>query len=179
LARRSGDVTAGFTLLEIILSLAILAGALVALGEVMRLADQNANNARDETTAEILASGVMDELLSGARELQTANQQNFEYEMDPPWVFSVLMESTSFNQMLRVGVRVEQPIESEKEPVHYELYRWIVNPDYVAQIEEQEAQIAADAAAAATRAATAPTGSTTGTGTGATGTTGATGGGGG
>ncbi len=39
----------GFTLLEIILALAILAGSLAALGEVMRMADQNASLTRDET----------------------------------------------------------------------------------------------------------------------------------
>ena len=61
-ARASGT---GFTLLEIILALAILAGSLAALGEVMRLADQNASMTRDESQAQILASSVMDELVAG------------------------------------------------------------------------------------------------------------------
>ena len=52
-----------FTLLEIILSLAILAGSLAALGEVMRLADQNASMTGDETQAQILAASIMDLLL--------------------------------------------------------------------------------------------------------------------
>jgi type II secretion system protein I len=152
---------AGFTLLEIILSLAILAGSLVALGEVMRLADQSAANARDETEAEILASSVMDELLSGARKLEVLTKKEFDFETDPPWVFSVSLDSTNHTELLRVGVRVEQPIDSEKEPVNFELYRWILNPDFVAQVEEEEAKIAADAAAAAAAAAqTMPAGAT-------------------
>ena len=57
----------GFTLLEIILALAILAGSLAALGEVMRLADQNASLTEDETQAQILAASVMDELVAGCR----------------------------------------------------------------------------------------------------------------
>ena len=56
-----------FTLLEIILSLAILAGSLAALGEVMRLADQNASMTGDETQAQILAASIMDELVAGSR----------------------------------------------------------------------------------------------------------------
>ncbi|MEX2317779.1 MAG: prepilin-type N-terminal cleavage/methylation domain-containing protein [Pirellulales bacterium] len=142
-------INAGFTLLEIILALAILAGSLVALGEVMRLGDQNASNARDETEAEILASSVMDEILSGVREYSVYDKQDFDYETDPRWLFSVVIEPTNFTELVRVGVRVEQAIDSEKEPVHYELYRWILNPDYVTQIEQEEAQIASQAAASA------------------------------
>jgi type II secretion system protein I len=172
-------VSAGFTLLEIILALTILAGSLVALGEVMRLADQNASDARDETEAEILASSVMDELLSGVRELHVYDKQDFDYETDPRWVYSVVIEPTNYPEVVRVGVRVEQPIESEKEPVHYELYRWIMSPEYVVQIEQEEADKAAQAEQAAAQAAAASSTSTSaGTGSGGTG-TGASGGGGG
>ncbi len=57
----------GFSLLEVVLALAILAGALAALGEVMRLGDENASAAADETRAEMLAESVMSEILVGAR----------------------------------------------------------------------------------------------------------------
>ena len=63
----------GFSLLEIVLALAILAGALAALGEVMRLGDQNAEAAGDETQAELLAESVMSELVVGARPLENVN----------------------------------------------------------------------------------------------------------
>ena len=42
LAQPAAHPVRGFTLLEIVLSLAILAGSLAALGEVMRLGDRNA-----------------------------------------------------------------------------------------------------------------------------------------
>ncbi len=131
----------------------------------MRLGDQNAIIARDETRAEMLASSVMDELLSGIRPLQACNQQAFDYEMEDPWVFSVIIESTNYADVLRVGVRVELPLDTNKEPPHYELYRWVVNPDYVTQIEDDEASIAEVAAETATRAATPASSSTNGTGT--------------
>ena len=59
----------GFTLLEIILALAILAGAMATLGEVMRLADQNATMTEGETQAQILAASLMDEFACGSREI--------------------------------------------------------------------------------------------------------------
>ena len=59
----------GFSLLEIVLALAILAGTLAALGEVMRSASQSAALASDETQAQLLAESVMAELLAGARPL--------------------------------------------------------------------------------------------------------------
>ena len=56
------------------LALAILAGALAALGEVMRLADQNAELVEGETQAQVLAESVMAELLSGARPLSSGQR---------------------------------------------------------------------------------------------------------
>jgi type II secretion system protein I len=142
-ARCSGNV--GFTLLEVILSLAILAGSLATLGEIMRLAEQNAGFAREETTAELLASSVMEQLLSGSRDVAATTKQPFEYQMTDPWVYSITTEPTSVQEVMRVGVRVELNIESRLEPPHFELYRWILSPQYVSQITQTEQRIAQDA----------------------------------
>jgi type II secretion system protein I len=122
----------GFTLLEIILSLAILAGALAALGEVMRLADRNATLADDETQAQILAASVMDELSAGSRELTTVDQVPFNSSDDPPWVFSIAMDQTAYDELVAVRVRVEQKMEAQLQPAHFELTRWMPNPNFIA-----------------------------------------------
>jgi general secretion pathway protein I len=121
----------GFTLLEIILSLAILAGSLAALGEVMRLADQNATSTRDETQAQILASSVMDELIAGVIPLGAVNQSPAAVESDPPWVFSIAMEQTGYTELIGVRVLVEQQTDPRLQPARFELVRWLPNPDYV------------------------------------------------
>ncbi len=121
----------GFTLLEIILSLAILAGSLAALGEVMRLADQNASNTRDETQAQILASSVMDELIAGVIPLGAVNQSPAAVESDPPWVYSIVLEQTGYAEMIGVRVLVEQQADPRLQPARFELVRWLPNPDYV------------------------------------------------
>jgi prepilin-type N-terminal cleavage/methylation domain-containing protein len=121
----------GFTLLEIILSLAILAGSLAALGEVMRLADQNATSTRDESQAQILASSVMDELIAGVIPLAAVNQQVSAVESDPPWVFSIALEQTGYAELIGVRVLVEQQADPRLQPARFELVRWLPNPDYV------------------------------------------------
>lgn len=121
----------GFTLLEIILALAILAGSLAALGEVMRLADQNAAMTRDETQAQIIAASVMDELVSGARVLTAVNQATCDEGIDSQWVYSVAVEQTGYVELVEVRVLVEQQLEAELQPARFELVRWLPNPDYI------------------------------------------------
>ena len=90
----------GFTLLEVILALAILAGSLAALGEVMRLAGQNAVLTEGETQAQILAASVMDELVSGARQLSSVSQASLLADTDPPWVYSIDIQNTQYDQLV-------------------------------------------------------------------------------
>jgi type II secretory pathway pseudopilin PulG len=117
-------------LLEIILALAILAGSLAALGEVMRLADQNSALTRDESEAQILASSVMDELISGARQLVDINQAPFNYDTEPPWLYSIVLEQTGYNELIAVRVLVEQDADPRLQPARFELVRWLPNPNY-------------------------------------------------
>jgi prepilin-type N-terminal cleavage/methylation domain-containing protein len=51
----------GFTLLEVILALVILGASLAMLGEVLRLANRNAEESRLEARAQILAASIMDQ----------------------------------------------------------------------------------------------------------------------
>jgi type II secretion system protein I len=121
----------GFSLLEIILALAILAGSLAALGEVMRMADQNASRTGEETQAQILAASVMDELVAGSRQLAAVSQAPVDSTDQVPWVYSVEVENTQYEQMVAVHVRIEQQLEARLQPAHFELVRWLPNPDYV------------------------------------------------
>jgi type II secretion system protein I len=121
----------GFTLLEVILSLAILAGALAALGEVMRMADRSASIAEDETHAQILAASIMDELSAGSRELTAVSQSALETGDDPPWLYTVEMGQTQYDELVSVKVRVQQDLEARLQPAQFELVRWMPNPDYV------------------------------------------------
>jgi prepilin-type N-terminal cleavage/methylation domain-containing protein len=127
-----------FTLLEVILALAILAGALAALGEVMRLADQTASLTEGETHAQILAASLMDELASGARQLSAVSQASLDANADPPWLYSVSLEDTGFQELVGVRVFIEQQLDPRLQPARFELVRWMANPDYVPPETESE-----------------------------------------
>jgi type II secretion system protein I len=148
----------GFTLLEIILSLAILAGALAALGEVMRLADRNAQMVRDESQAQILASSVMDELLSGARTASTVNQAAFDYNTDPPWVYSIAFDQTPYEELVLARVRVEQQLPPEQQPAHFDLVRWFPNPDYIATDTSQQSTTSSSSSSSSSGSGSSGTG---------------------
>jgi len=120
-----------FSLLEIVLALAILAGALAALGEVMRLGDQNAAAAGDETQAELLAESVMAELVVGARPIANVSGATIALETEPQWVLSIAVEATEFQELVAVRVSVAQQLAPELQPARCDLVRWFPNPDYL------------------------------------------------
>ena len=120
----------GYSLLEVILALAILAGAFAALGEVMRLGDRNAEVARDVTRAEMLAGSVMSELIAGARPLANSSAK-FNLATEPPWVYSIAVEPTEYIELISVRVSVTQDTAPELDPARCDLVRWLPNPDYV------------------------------------------------
>jgi len=123
-------MTRGFTLLEVILALAILAGSLAALGEVMRLADQNAAMSRDETQAQIIAASIVDEMVAGARGVTAVNRAAVDPNWDPQWLYSVALEQTGYDELVAVRVVVEQQTDVPLQPARFELNRWLPNPVY-------------------------------------------------
>lgn len=133
-------VPTGFSLLEVILALAILAGALAALGEVMRLGDQNAAAAADEAQAEMLAESVMAEILVGARPLTSVNGAALPLDDDPAWAVSVTVQPTEYVELVAVSVRVAQQLPPAQEPAFCDLVRWVPNPDYLPATSQQSTQ---------------------------------------
>jgi general secretion pathway protein I len=118
-----------FTLLEIVLALAILAGSLAALGEVMRLADRNAELVQGETQAQVLAESVMEEILAGSRSLTNVNGALFPLETEPRWQHWIAVEPTDRDELLLIRVTVAEQLPPELQPARFELVRWVLNPD--------------------------------------------------
>lgn len=116
---------AGFTLLEVILALVILGGALAIFGEVMQLANRNAVDARAETQAQLLAESVMDEILAGSIDASQANRQPLEVDDATSWLYSVVIGTTDFEGVLPIEVTVEQDLERKFNPVKFRLLRWL------------------------------------------------------
>lgn len=115
----------GFTLLEVILALVILAAALAMLGEVMQLANRQAVDARAETYAQSLAASVMDQVTSGAIDATAVSRQQLEVDDATPWVYSIVIGTSDIVGIMPVEVTVEQDIEARLTPVKFRLFRWL------------------------------------------------------
>jgi general secretion pathway protein I len=113
-----------FTLLEVILALVILGGALVVLGEVTQLASRSAMEARAETQAQVLAVSVMDQVLTGVIPRENASRQALEVEDDVPWLYSLTVGTSPITGIIPVEIVIEQDLEARLNPVKFRLVRW-------------------------------------------------------
>jgi general secretion pathway protein I len=118
----------GFSLLEVILALAILAGAVAVLGEIMAIAGRHAREAQAETRAQLFAASVMDEMLAGLTEVTQVSKQPLETTDTVPWVYSVTVNSTTITGLSTVEVLVEQDLESQFNPASFRLVRFYGEP---------------------------------------------------
>ncbi len=139
------SAAAAFTLLEVILALAILAGSVAVLSEVMSIASRSASEAQAEALAQMLASSTMDEMLSGMTELTNQSRQSLETDSVAPWVYSVTLGNTTLSGLLSVEVLVEQDVEKQFHPIKYRLVRWLSTESDAAESADSETEDDGDA----------------------------------
>jgi len=118
-------LSSAFTLLEVILSLTILAAAAAMIGELITFASQSAADSEAETRAQFLAISLMDEMVSGRTDVAEQSREPLEVDDAVPWVSSVSLERTQISGLISVEVLVEQDLEKRFRPVKYRLVRWL------------------------------------------------------
>ena len=133
--RRRSAVRRGLSLLEVILAIAILGGALVVIGELMRIGSRCAQAARELTTAQLLCESTLAEIAAGIKQAQPISRQPCETDSD--WLYSVTSEQVDQGGLLSVSVTVEQDLPARKRPISFTLTRWIVDPDTEFQLNNQ------------------------------------------
>ncbi|MBN1589790.1 MAG: prepilin-type N-terminal cleavage/methylation domain-containing protein [Pirellulales bacterium] len=122
----------GFTLFEVILSLAIVGGAMAVISQVVWSGLENARMTQELVQAELLAENVMAELLVGIRPLESVQDSPFDEDdslEDPEqWVFSVDISPLEIEglQEARVTVRANN---DKPRAVQFSLVRWILVPE--------------------------------------------------
>jgi type II secretory pathway pseudopilin PulG len=134
-----------FTLLEIVLALALLAGAIAALGEVLRLSRESAAGASEETQAQLLAASVMGQLMSGVIEPLAIEDQLFDVDADPLWQYSVAIMPTEYDELVLLQVLVNQKLPEGQQGTSFQLDRWVLDPEYVEQLNAAAATAASQA----------------------------------
>lgn len=118
----------GLTLLEVILALIILGGALVAIGELIRTASRSARDARDATTAQVIADSLMSEIAAGVVLPQPIERQ--PDPIDPDFVVSVMVERPTQAGLIQVMVLVERAdaLLVGRKSEGFRLVRWMLDP---------------------------------------------------
>lgn len=156
---RRRQLRGGFTLLEVILALAIFAGSLAVVGELVRLGARNARDTRDLTQAQLLCESTMAEVAAGVISAQAVGPT--PCESNPDWSYSLDVEATNAASLLSVRVTVAPTAASTRPGVQFSLVRWLVDPEQVAAA-QQEADEQAEAAAAAKASSSSSSGTSAG-----------------
>ena len=127
----------GFSLLEVILALAILTGAVTVLGGVARLGLRNAQIARDMTQAQLLCESKMAEITSGFTPATPVYRAEFDVLSSSGttgritggsgdrWLYSIETENIDEDGLMAVYVTVTQG-EEVRRPVEFRLVRWML-----------------------------------------------------
>ncbi len=126
---------AGFSLLEVILALAILAGAVAVLGEAIRQAQRNAEVARELAKAQLLCESKLAEIAGGMITAQSVGRTPFDEattlsvdSTEPAWLYWIETGDADEEGLISVRVTVARDLPPEKRPVQFSLVRWVPDP---------------------------------------------------
>ena len=127
---RARGARAAFTLLEIILSLAILCGAIATLGELSRLGMRQAERARDLTQAQLLCQSKLAEITAGLAPAEAQESVPFEpteNQAESEWLYSIEVNPAAEEGLMEVRVTVTKDLPETRRPVEFSLVRWVVD----------------------------------------------------
>jgi hypothetical protein len=126
------------------------------------MADRSASTAEDETQAQILAASIFDELSAGSRDATAVSRTSLDTGDDPPWLYSIEIEPTQYDELVAVRVRVEQDLEASLQPARFELVRWMPNPDYLASNTSSDSSSSSTTGSSSTSSGTTSTSGSSG-----------------
>ena len=118
----------GLSLLEMILAIAILGGALVVIGQLVNIGYHSASEARLRSQANILVDSKMSEVSAGIIELNSSS--GVAIQESPGWIYSVSVEPSDHLGLLMVTVTVEQTASSAANPISMSMVRFLPDPDF-------------------------------------------------
>lgn len=122
-----------FTLLEVILALAILGFALATLGQAVGRSHENASRVAQESELMLIASSVMDEVLSGVRALTAVSGEALPDPDDAQQSRALIDVELGVGPLeglvaVRVVARPPESADTNSMAGAVELVRWMVDP---------------------------------------------------
>lgn len=117
-----------FSLLEVLLAIAILGGAMVVISQLLSLGYRAAIESRLRTDAALLCDAKMAELAAGALPLSSTSGELIQE--NPQWNYSVSVENASQVGLLAVTVTVAQNNTGNMNPMSLSIVRLMPDPEY-------------------------------------------------
>jgi len=134
-SRHRGSHSLGLSLLEVMLALAILGGAIAVIGELMRFSMRNAEAARDLSTAQIFCEAKVNEIAAGLLPPQAIANTPIEEVANADaaglWLYSVDVQQVDQQGLVAVTVKVFQDPSLKMRPIEFSLVRWMIDPAQV------------------------------------------------
>ncbi|MFO0036229.1 MAG: hypothetical protein ACK54I_06020 [Planctomycetota bacterium] len=127
-ATRNHQARTGLSLLEVLLAIAILGGAMIVITQLLNLGYRSAIEARMRTEAALLCDTKMAELAAGVLPLSGTSGEAIEE--NPNWNYSVSVENASQVGLLAVTVTVAQNNVGNQTPMSLSIVRLMPDPDY-------------------------------------------------
>ncbi len=118
----------GLSLLEVLLAIAILGGAMIVISQLLSLGYRSAIEARLRTESALLCDTKMAEVAAGIIPLSGTSGETIEE--NPNWNYSVSVENASQVGLLSVTVTVTQNNIGNQTPVSLSIVRLMPDPDY-------------------------------------------------
>jgi general secretion pathway protein I len=143
--RVSSGQPRGLTLLEVLLSVAIFMGAMVALGQLISSGRRAASRGELQTEAVIRCESVVGRIVAGLLPVEAIEDAAFDDDLERRWTYSVQLLETPEVDLLGFQVTVTHQNNLGDANYSYSLQRFLRDP----QIYADAAEAAANAAAAA------------------------------
>jgi prepilin-type N-terminal cleavage/methylation domain-containing protein len=121
----------GLSLLEVLLSVAILGMSMVAIGHLFNLGFRAASDVRVRSEANMIADATMAEIAAGVIDFKSAGGT---VESKPDWQYVVSTQPSVQPGLLSVTVTVSQRQSTSN--VSVSLVRFVADPDYEPEQDE-------------------------------------------
>ena len=124
--RRPNSLGGGFTLLEVVIAVAILLASMTALFQLINIGHRSSLQSRFRSDAVLIAETRMNEAGGGVIELMATTEE--EVEDYPGWLWSMTVDDTSLDGLLQVTVSVRRDATEPNAQHEYSMTRYLRDP---------------------------------------------------
>ena len=132
-ARHSGSHRCGLTLLEILVSTAILVASVTAIMQVLNVGHNSKLSALLDAEAALRCESIMGELLAGVRPLESTSPEPFDD--DSKWMWNASVSDQGSTSLLQLEVVVQHSPTGNQVSSTFSLTRYVRDPQIFLEVD--------------------------------------------